>query len=84
MTTAARPAPTCTSAMPAGFTMPCPCCGEAEAAISVNLASLDDPDAAFECRECNTEFGVEHVRTFIRRWAKVLAWVDMMPDMSDE
>jgi transcription elongation factor Elf1 len=76
-TTAALPAP-------AGFTLPCPCCGQQEASISVNLAFLEG-EGALRCNECEEEFDVQTVRALIRRWTKVLDWVCAAPQFgSDE
>lgn len=70
-------------ASPAGhsITLPCPCCGEEKAAISVALWMLgDDGENAFTCNECNSEFSAGTVRSMIRRWTKFLAWLDTAPE----
>lgn len=54
--------------------LPCPCCGEPNASIDIRLA-----DGEFHCRDCETEFTAEHVRSLLARWALVMAWVDQMP-----
>lgn len=77
MTTAA---PTCVKAI----AMPCPFCGEENAGVAVNLLCLDDDDAQFECKECGKEFGRNQVADIIRRWSRLLAWIDQAPDMDAE
>ncbi len=54
--------------------LPCPCCGENSACISLHLAN-----ATFTCGECETDFTIDHVREFIRKWGPVLKWVEQMP-----
>jgi hypothetical protein len=76
--------PTCTTAAKA-ITLPCPQCGEPSASISVHLAAIDDPEAdSLLCNECNVEFSIESVRTLIRKWGKVLAWIATAPDVDAE
>lgn len=55
-----------------GGTPPCPCCGEAHG------------DEAFTCQECDAIFGREILKLIMRRWTKVLAWVDLMPTSGGE
>jgi hypothetical protein len=57
--------------------LPCPCCGVQEASIEVKLYDLDGD--AFRCCECSAEFSVACVRDLIRRWTKLLAWVETAP-----
>jgi transposase-like protein len=57
-----------------GIQLPCPCCGEASANIDLHLA-----DASFSCTECGTDFTREDIDNLIRRWTKLLKWVDAMP-----
>lgn len=70
---------TCTIAK--AISMPCPKCGNEEAGIQVCLWALDDHDAQFKCVECEDEFGVNQIREFVRKWSKLLAWIDNAPDM---
>jgi transcription elongation factor Elf1 len=63
------------------ITLGCPCCGEPEASICVNLAQLDDE--AFTCLECDAAFTVTQVRSMIRRWAKVLSWLEAVPTFGE-
>jgi hypothetical protein len=74
---------TCTKSLTA-IKLPCPKCGEAEACISLSLFCLDDDDAQFTCTECEAEFGRNEITEFIRRWTKLLAWMDLAPDMDAE
>ncbi len=71
---------TCTKPLTA-IILPCPCCGEAEAGINVRLDLLDEDDTQFECRNCGGEFGRNQVADFIKKWTKVLNWMDAAPDM---
>ncbi len=48
----------------------CPSCGEI-ACFSVNLAGMED-GTAFTCKNCNTEFGFDEMRTVVNCWQKVL------------
>jgi transcription elongation factor Elf1 len=57
-----------------GTTLPCPYCGEAEAAIDLHLA-----EGTFTCTECSTDFTAEEVRSLLARWQGVLNWVYQMP-----
>jgi transcription elongation factor Elf1 len=68
-------APETTPTPKRGFLLPCPCCGEEAAGISLNLGDGE----TFTCGECETEFTTEHIRDFIAKWTKILAWVDAMP-----
>lgn len=80
MKTETTPILSCTPA-PRGMTLPCPCCGEVGATIDVNLAA--DPFAegsdALHCQDCDSNFDAGHVRLFIQRWSRVLAWLESMP-----
>ena len=58
-----------------GLQLPCPCCGEANANVSLHL----DDCETFTCRECDAEFTTEDVKQFIARWQPVLAWIDQAP-----
>jgi hypothetical protein len=62
--------------MSKGICLPCPCCGEPDAIITVNLADVSE----FGCKECGGEFTADHVRDLIARWTPVLAWLATVPD----
>lgn len=64
---------------PAGVVLPCPCCGEPQATIQVNLAAPDE----FHCCECEGEFTREDIDNFVRKWSKIVGWLDTMPSQSD-
>jgi hypothetical protein len=72
---------TCTKINAKAITMPCPKCGNEEAGIAVLLHCLDDNDCQFRCGECEEEFGSNQIREFVRKWSKLLAWIDNAPDM---
>lgn len=74
---------TCTKTAKA-ITMPCPKCGNEEAGIEVRLWCLDEGDDVFRCTECEEEFGREAIRELVRKWTKLLAWIDQAPDMDAE
>jgi len=69
------------SAVPVGITMPCPCCGEPDASISVQLADLDGE--AFFCRECEGTFTFEFMQTVIKKWSAVMTWVASVPKFDE-
>lgn len=75
---------TCTTTTLNAIHLPCPMCGEQEAGIKLYLAGLDDDDAQFTCAECEGEFGRNQIKEFIRKWSKLLAWMDSAPDMDAE
>jgi hypothetical protein len=58
-----------------GLRLPCPKCGEEDAALMLWLSD----GATFTCQECDGEFTADDVRRFMDRWAAALAWVDAMP-----
>lgn len=60
---------------PTGFYLPCPSCGDEEAAMRLHL---DEP-GVLTCHACDNEVTTEKVRTLIAKWAPVLAWIDAMP-----
>jgi len=64
--------------------LPCPQCGNEEAGIELRLWCLDESDSEFRCNECEAEFSAESVRTLIKKWVKVLAWLDAAPDVDGE
>lgn len=72
---------TCTAK---AITLPCPCCAVEEAGIQINLDYLEDEDAQFTCRDCDTEFGTKQITNFIKKWTKVLTWLNNIPDMDAE
>lgn len=56
--------------------LPCPCCGEKDAAIFVNLETRVD----FQCLACGADFHKDDIVAFLLRWTKVLDWLDTCPD----
>jgi len=63
--------------------LPCPCCGETLASVSLHLATLDDETAAnFTCEECTTDFSLADVRGFIAAWTPLLSWLEQIPDVA--
>jgi transcription elongation factor Elf1 len=62
-----------------GLSLPCPCCGCSEATITLCLADA----TTLTCQDCGGEFTTDDVRSLIRKWAKVLKWVDAMPSQAD-
>ncbi len=58
-----------------GLTLPCPCCGEAEATVLLSLADLE----SCHCADCDADFTLADVRAFLDRWGKVLVWVGTFP-----
>lgn len=75
---------TCTKTTPKAIVLPCPFCGEENASILVRLWCLDTEDEQFQCGECESDFGSKQIREFIRKWSKLLAWIDAAPDMDAE
>jgi transcription elongation factor Elf1 len=57
-----------------GILLPCPCCGDAEASISLNLA-----DGTLKCNVCDADFDLDFVRLLISKWTRVVAWIGAMP-----
>jgi transcription elongation factor Elf1 len=57
-----------------GVTLPCPCCGDAEASISLNLV-----DRTFKCNVCDADFDMEFVQLVLTKWTRVAKWVETMP-----
>lgn len=64
--------------------LPCPMCGEEEAGIQINLDYLHDDDAQFHCRNCDSEFGRNRIEAIVRKWSKMLTWLDAAPDVDGE
>ncbi len=58
-----------------GLYLPCPCCGEEEASINLCLADME----SFKCVECDGEFTLEYIHTFIAKWSRVAAWIESAP-----
>lgn len=57
------------------MTLPCPCCGEPDANIAVELSQ----PGTLTCRECDAEFTTANVERLIRQWSAVLPWLKAMP-----
>jgi len=57
-----------------GILLPCPCCGENEAGISLRLE-----DKSFQCSACDGEFTLDCIKAIMARWQKIVQWVDSMP-----
>ena len=76
-TTAVQTSPALTIAETAerGQTLPCPCCGEENATITLNLADAE----SLVCQDCEADFTVDQVRAFIAKWGRLLAWIETMP-----
>lgn len=65
--------------------VPCPCCGEPQANVTVALNLLgSDDEPAFTCTECGNEFTVATVRNVIAKWTPLLRWLDSVPDLDAE
>lgn len=71
--TAATTAAAGKAGRPVGL-LPCPCCGETEATVTLNLADFE-----FACLDCEATFSREDVETFLRKWGAVLRWLDAAP-----
>lgn len=74
---------TCTKPLIA-IVLPCIRCGESEAGMNVRLDCLDDDDGQFECRSCGGEFGRSQIEAIVRKWGKLLSWLDAAPDVDAE
>jgi len=66
-----------TAIRPKTILLPCPCCGEADANIAINLGTLEDE--TFTCQACNGVFTDASIRDLIARWQPILAWLDTVP-----
>lgn len=64
-----------TTAKIRGVQLPCPCCGEEQAAIMLSLADME----SCRCEECSTDFTLTDVKDLIAKWTKVIAWVESAP-----
>jgi transcription initiation factor IIE alpha subunit len=62
-----------------GILLPCPKCGEPEATITLHLSEGN----LFTCTECEAEFSADDLHAIIRKWQKVLTWVEAMPTQAD-
>jgi hypothetical protein len=58
--------------------LPCPKCG-ADATVSVYLDEL----AVFHCCDCDEDVTREEIEDVIRRWQRVLSWLDTAPLMEE-
>jgi hypothetical protein len=58
--------------------LPCPYCGEDEATMTVSLA-----DGGLSCCECEVEFTAADLRAIFARWAPVLQWLDLLPQLPE-
>lgn len=60
-----------------GFAVTCPCCGDPEATVKIDLNDL----AACECSGCGEEFSpaeaVARLSKELERWEKVARWAEM-------
>ncbi len=61
-----------------GVQLPCPCCGETMANISLHLASIGEGEE-FTCGECDTNFSIADIKEFFVKWTPVLAWIGQIP-----
>lgn len=67
--------------------MPCPCCNEPRACVSLRLHADAGDENEFHCEECLKEFGraeVEEAQARWAKWARVLAWIDTAPALEGE
>jgi hypothetical protein len=65
---AATPAPAAT------MTLCCPCCGEREAEVSLQLW-----DGDLKCNQCDEVFSQDDLRAIMAGWTALLGWLDLMP-----
>jgi uncharacterized protein (DUF983 family) len=68
-----------TTATTPGILLPCPKCGEPEAAVNLYLGEGN----LFFCQSCEQEFSTDDLHDIVRKWTKVLRWVDAMPRQAD-
>jgi hypothetical protein len=81
-TTATLPEETTSTTTGRGFSgLPCPLCGEPQAATQVTLNDLEG--SAFHCCECDADFGIEDVRNLIANWSRMLDWVESVPQFEE-
>lgn len=92
MTTRTK-APAPTIPLPAALLLPCPCCGGADAALSVRRGQpgdhAGDDDYRFVCGACGDVFTLGRLRDLVRAWLPVLndwpavrAWIGRAPRLS--
>mgnify|MGYP000966219394 CR=1 FL=1 len=62
-----------------GIMLPCPKCGEPDAALLFSLADGE----TITCQDGGCEFTVDDVRDLLARWAPVLAWLGALPAAPD-
>lgn len=55
--------------------LPCPMCEDGGATMRLGLDDVN----TFHCTECENEFTVNDVRSFIRAWEPVLEWIKTAP-----
>jgi uncharacterized protein YfaQ (DUF2300 family) len=63
--------------------LPCPCCGEPKANVTVCLEPSAEGGHEFTCQECNADFTEHDVRAFVAKWTKALDWLGTMPTNQD-
>lgn len=56
--------------------LPCPHCGEQEAALQLKLNTMD---TSLHCADCEADFTREEVEDMISKWTKFFLWVDTAP-----
>ena len=59
-------------------TLPCPCCGEAEANIALYLGEIGNGEE-FMCQSCNTTFSIEQIERILATWPILLDWLRTLP-----
>ena len=64
-----------TTSTTTGLLLPCPCCGQAEASIALELSDMQ----SFPCRDCDAEFTRDDVTNLIARWTRLFTWLDTVP-----
>jgi transcription elongation factor Elf1 len=77
------PTPTCQPVRRGWGGLPCPMCGEAEVSIALDLDDMGR-DEACRCAECESAFGLDHVRDLMAKWQAVLLWLDSAPMLPAE
>jgi hypothetical protein len=76
--TTAAPLACLTPSPTTGISLPCPRCGEAEAAIRIDLVELEGD--CFGCLSCDAEFGFAEVRRLVNVWSRVLPRVKALAE----
>jgi hypothetical protein len=77
MATATQPTLTCVAPKTRGFAGLCCLKCNAEDAVTVLVCDT----SVFHCTDCGDEFSTDDVREHLERWQRVLAWVEMAPEM---